>query len=77
MDEKLHDRFGQKGGQGRTEVYIFDTKGKQGEQDADRLLFIPGKHECQRQFVDAAAKDFGEGLRNVDQIGRASCRERV
>ena len=67
MDEKLHDRFGQKGGQGRTEVYIFDTKGKQGEQDADRLLFIPGKHECQRQFVDAAAKDFGEGLRNVDR----------
>ncbi len=67
MDEKLHDRFGQKSGQGRTEINIFDTEGKQGEQDADRLLFVPGKHEGQGQLVDAATKDFGEGLRDVDR----------
>ena len=31
------------------------------EQNADRFLFIPGKHQSQRQIIHAAAKCFGQG----------------
>ena len=45
---------------------------KQSEEDADGLLFVPGKHQCERQIVDTAVKcvrksgsDFDRAVRVV------------
>ena len=48
------------------EADVFNAKMQQGQQDAHRLLLIPGKHHGQRQVVHAAAKCVGKGNGNLD-----------
>ena len=47
-------------GQRGAEINIFDAEIKQSQQDGDRLLFIPGKDEAQRQIIDVASEGFGQ-----------------
>ena len=47
---------GQKCRQCRSKQNIMDPQMQQRQKDTDCLLFIPGKHHRERQFIDTAAK---------------------
>ncbi len=76
-------------GEGRAEVNVLDAEREQGQEDAYRLLLVPGKHEGERELVDAALKSVGKGegdadgavcvvaLAHVHDAGQASDRAEV
>ena len=39
---------------------------QEGEQDADRLLLVPGQHQGQGQVIDPAVEGFGQGHSHLD-----------
>ena len=48
------------------EADVLDAQMQQRQQDAHRLLLIPGKHHGQRQVVHAAAECVGKGNGNLN-----------
>lgn len=66
VDQRLQHTGGYKGGDGRTKVDILKPKVQKRKQNADRLLFIPRKHQCQRQIIHTAVKCLGESQRNLN-----------
>lgn len=56
---------GEEGRKRGTKTDIRNSQMQQGEQDADRLLFVPGKDQGQGKFIDAAAKGIRQGTGNL------------
>ena len=53
--------------QGRAKANVLDAQIQQGQQDAHRLLLIPGKHHGQRQIIHAAAECIGKRNGNLNR----------
>ena len=58
--------FRQKRRQRRSKVNILHAERKQRQQDAHRLLLVPGQHKRERQVVDRAAERIRQCKRNLD-----------
>lgn len=54
-------------GRGRAKANILDAQIQQGQQDAHRLLLIPGKHHGQRQIIHTAAERIGKRNGNLNR----------
>ena len=66
LDEDVEDRRGDEGGEGGPDADVLDAEGEERQQDADGLLLVPGEHQRERQVVDAAIEDLGEGDGDLD-----------
>ena len=53
-------------GQRGAEVDILNSQMQQRQQDAHRLLLVPGQHQRQGQVIDAAAKGLRQRHGNLD-----------
>jgi hypothetical protein len=65
LQDSQHRRS-DKGGECGANADVLDAQIKQGEENRDSLLFVPGEHQRQRQIVDAAVEGAGEGNRDFD-----------
>ena len=63
VHQRFHHGLRQEGRQRGAQIDVLDAQCQQRQQDAHRLLLVPGQHQRQRQFVDGAA----EGLRQCQR----------
>jgi len=49
------------------QAYVFNAQVKEGQQDSNRFLLVPGKNHGQRQLIYTAVKGIGQRCGNLDR----------